>query len=201
MISNLHIITDSLRIIQNACEGGADWIQLRMKHVSDQDFLDAAKQAREITSTYGAKLIINDKVEIAHAVAADGVHLGKEDINPRQARAVLGDAAIVGGTANTQEDVSRIHEHVNYIGLGPYRFTSTKEVLSPILGADGIGRIARTAEKPVIAIGGILIEDLPELIQQGVHGIAISGALGTGDEVVENTKAFMEALASQNVYE
>jgi thiamine-phosphate pyrophosphorylase len=128
-------------------------------------------------------LIINDRVEVAAAVDADGVHVGREDMSVREARRLLGESKIVGGTANTLED---IREHclggADYIGLGPYRFTATKKKLSPILGLDGYQRIMRAMEAdgmdiPVMAIGGVGVADVGPLLETGVYGVAFSGLL------------------------
>jgi thiamine-phosphate pyrophosphorylase len=116
-------------------------------------------------------------------VNATGVHLGKTDMPPAEARRILGDGFIIGGTANTFEDIRRLtDEGVDYIGLGPFRFTATKKNLSPILGLEGYKDIlsrcrAAGIALPVLAIGGITVDDIPALMQTGVSGIAVSSAI------------------------
>jgi len=166
-----------------ACRAGIQWIQLRMKLATDDEVLEAAWAAKKICLEWGSKLIVNDRVKVALEADVDGVHLGKEDMPVSEARRLLGAGKIIGGTANTIED---IREHwrqgADYIGLGPYRFTTTKKNLSPILGLEGYRRImermgAEGISLPVIAIGGIGMEDAEPLFAVGVQGIAFSGML------------------------
>ena len=169
--------------IEAACRAGIRWIQLRMKLASDGEVLDAALAAKKICFEWGCKLIVNDRVEVALEADVDGVHLGKQDMPVNEARRLLGKEKMIGGTANTIED---IREHwrqgADYIGLGPYRFTTTKKNLSPILGLEGYRRIMRQVKAegiglPVVAIGGIGMEDAAALYEAGVQGIAFSGML------------------------
>ncbi|APY10667.1 thiamine-phosphate diphosphorylase [Seonamhaeicola sp. S2-3] len=186
MINKLHYISqgntpkEHLENIRKACQYGAELVQLRLKNVSEKKILKTAEEARDITSHFQTRLIINDHYKIVEAVNADGVHLGKTDANPIIARKTLKSWQIIGGTANTLDDCQqRIKEKVDYIGLGPFRFTTTKKQLSPILGANGYLSIidALNASIPIIAIGGITINDVPELLKTGIHGIAISGEI------------------------
>ncbi|WP_405224687.1 thiamine phosphate synthase [Dokdonia sp. Asnod1-B02] len=186
MIPKLHYISQGntpethLDNIQNACIHGATLVQLRLKNVSLDQVLITAKEARAITAQYGTKLIINDNYEVAKEVKADGVHLGKTDSCPTVARAHLYSWQIIGGTANTLEDCqSLMDKGVDYIGLGPLRFTTTKKNLSPVLGYNGYHQITDTlkTKTPIIAIGGITIDDLTDLIKTGIHGIAVSGEI------------------------
>ncbi|HYG49901.1 MAG TPA: thiamine phosphate synthase [Flavobacteriales bacterium] len=171
--------------IQNALEGGCKWIQLRFKECEMVQLLPVAEKVRELCSFYGAVFIVNDHVDIAFKSNADGVHLGLEDVSVKAAREVLGPQKIIGGTANTLEDVlKRVDEKCNYIGLGPFRFTTTKKKLSPVLGASGYMHIMSELKKrnifvPVYAIGGIVFEDIEAITYTGVHGIAVSGLITT----------------------
>jgi thiamine-phosphate pyrophosphorylase len=185
-LSRLYFITgetDPLWQIGEACRAGIRLIQLRMKEAPDEEFLATAKEAMKICRSWGSRLIINDRVEAAAAVDADGVHVGLQDLPVREARRILGVGKIVGGTANTVED---IREHyrggADYIGLGPYRYTTTKKKLSPILGLEGYRRVMRQLEAegvsvPVFAIGGIGVDDIGGLVEAGVYGVAFSGLL------------------------
>jgi thiamine-phosphate pyrophosphorylase len=171
-----------LEAIETACEAGCKWVQLRMKEVSLEVYLATAIAAKKICKNYGAKLTINDNATIALESGADGLHLGKEDMTPTKARTIVGDI-IIGGTANTWEDVLRLSkEPIDYIGLGPLRYTSTKAKLSPILGLEGYQEILdkmKVAEidLPVYAIGGIGLEDITAVLKTGVYGIAVSGLI------------------------
>jgi len=182
-ISQGATIQEHLDNIEKVCQAGIKWIQLRLKNVSLIEYLNAAKKCRVICDTYEAVLIINDNVGIAAESQADGVHVGLTDINPKEARKQLGENAIIGGTANTLEDcLQHINDGVDYIGLGPFKFTTTKNKLSPVLGIEGYQKIIDQLKKqghqiPVIAIGGITTEDTPELSKTGIRGIAVSGLL------------------------
>ncbi|WP_299396789.1 thiamine phosphate synthase [uncultured Gelidibacter sp.] len=183
MISKLQYISqgdspkDHLDNITNACRSGADWVQLRLKNVAPETLLKTAVEVREITNQYHARLILNDHYKIAKEVKADGVHLGKSDACPLEARKHLYSWQLIGGTANTNHDcMTLIEKKVDYIGLGPFRFTNTKTNLSPILGLDGYKYILQSTriEIPIIAIGGITLKDVPEIIKTGVYGTAVS---------------------------
>lgn len=186
-ISQGKSIPEHLSNIEKVCQAGGNWIQLRLKNVSLIDYLEAAKKCRIICDRYGATLIINDNVGIAAESQADGVHVGLTDVNPKEARKQLGKNAIIGGTANTYENcLQHINDGVDYIGLGPYKYTTTKDKLSPILGIEGYQKIStQLAQKrqqiPIIAIGGITVEDIPVLLKTGIHGIAVSGLLSKGN--------------------
>lgn len=191
---------EHLRNIGEVCQAGCRWIQLRLKDVDDATYLITALKCREICDQYAAIMIVNDKVEIAKAAQADGVHLGLDDMNPAEARKTLGENAIIGGTANTLQDCIRQAEGgVDYIGLGPFRFTETKKKLSPVLGLEGYRKInsefrIQNFEIPIVAIGGIEEKDIADILKTGITGIAVSGML-TGqedvEEVIENVKKLL----------
>lgn len=183
-----------------ALEGGCRWIQLRMKDAQEVDFLLAAKQIGAMCKEYGATFILDDHVEWVGITGADGVHLGKNDMPVDEARNQLGANRIIGGTANTFEDVERLwRQGANYIGCGPYRFTTTKKNLSPVLGLDGYRHIiskmkAHDINIPVVAIGGILQPDIKDVMATGVSGIAVSGAILYAENPVEEMKRFIDSL-------
>ncbi len=199
MIARFHYITQDLpnfshaELAEFACKGGADWNQLRVKGKSHDEWLKIAQETKLICLKYGAKLIINDNVPIAKEVGTDGVHLGKEDMDPKEARKILGNNFIIGGSTNSMEDVRwQMANGVDYIGIGPFRFTSTKEKLNPVLGLEGIRKIAdQFGNKiPMIAIGGIKLEDVKSLLETGIHGIAVSSAINLAEDKIEATKNF-----------
>lgn len=193
--------------VRMALEGGCQWIQLRMKDASEEEVLKTAKSTRKLCRKYGAVFILDDYVELVERTGADGVHLGKDDMPIDKARRLLGKDKIIGGTANTFEDVKRIYSAgADYIGCGPFRFTTTKKKLSPILGLDGYRRIieqmtAYGINIPVIAIGGILLQDVSDIMQTGVSGVAVSGAIlnaNNDDTPVTTMKRFINKLKSNN---
>ena len=193
-----------LEQVESACRAGIRLIQLRMKEAPDEEFLQTAREAKKLCAAHGCLLIINDRVEVAAAVDADGVHVGQEDMPVREARRLLGEGKIIGGTANTLEDI-RGHYlgGADYVGLGPYRYTTTKKKLSPILGLEGYRRImCRLGEEgvclPLFAFGGIGVADVGALLEAGVYGVAFSGMLveaserpGLVRELEKITKTFL----------
>ncbi len=166
-----------------ALEAGCKWIQLRMKDVAVETVRQLAEELKKACENRHALLIIDDYVEVAREVKADGVHLGKNDMPIEEARKLLGEGFIIGGTANTFEDVKRHYEAgADYLGIGPFRFTTTKKNLSPILGLEGYRNIKQQMIEadiilPAVAIGGITVEDIPAILATGIEGIAMSGAI------------------------
>ncbi|MDD6210666.1 MAG: thiamine phosphate synthase [Bacteroidales bacterium] len=183
-----------------ALKGGCKWIQLRMKDATHKELEQNIQILKPLCLQHGATLIVDDCVEIARRTAINGVHLGKNDMDPAEARTILGNSFIIGGTANTFEDIVRLHEKgVNYIGLGPFRFTTTKSNLSPILGMEGykdiLMRCSETGiQLPIVAIGGITKEDIPELMTCGIAGIAMSSAILSANDPIKETKEIMNSI-------
>ncbi|HIZ87251.1 MAG TPA: thiamine phosphate synthase [Candidatus Coprenecus pullistercoris] len=193
---------DSVRI---ALEGGCRWIQLRMKHASADEVRTAAAQALPLCRQHGAVLILDDHVELVRECGADGVHLGMTDMPVAEARKILPrEQYIIGGTANTLEDI-RLHASggADYIGCGPFRFTTTKDrdKLAPTLGLEGYRRIMDGMHReglvlPVVGIGGVTAEDMPALAEAGLSGIALSGSILRADDPVAEMRRVMDIAAS-----
>ncbi len=181
-----------------ALEGGCRWIQLRMKEASTDDILAAAAEIAPLCRKAGATFILDDHVELVEPTGADGVHLGKNDMPIAEARQLLGATKIIGGTANTFDDVlSHASAGANYIGCGPFRFTTTKKNLSPILGLKGYSHIVEQMRKhginlPIVAIGGITFDDIPHILQTGVTGIALSGSILRADDPIAEMRRIVE---------
>lgn len=206
MIPKLHYISQGdrpekhLENILKACLSGAELVQLRLKNFEPSVNFKTAETAREITSKYKTRLIINDYHEIAKSVNADGVHLGISDACPLAVRSYLHPWQCIGGTANTIEQCRELLDKgVDYIGLGPLKFTHTKQNLSPILGLEGYAMLLSLldTDTPVIAIGGIVLEDIPELLETGVYGIAVSGELTKDFKKIELFHAALKAPEKQ----
>lgn len=180
-----------------ALEGGCRWIQLRMKEASADELEQEALHIQHLCKRYNATFIIDDHVELVRKIHADGVHLGKNDMPIAEARDILGKGYIIGGTANTFEDVlAHYKAGADYIGCGPFRFTTTKKNLSPILGLEGYRHIvSRMKEEniriPIVAIGGITYDDIPAIMKTGVTGIALSGTILRADDPVAETRRIM----------
>ncbi|WP_160712221.1 thiamine phosphate synthase [Chitinophaga solisilvae] len=212
MIHTLHYISQHstanghIENIRQACEAGCRWIQLRIKQETQEQVLPVAEAVKKICDSYGTALIINDYPAIAVAVGAAGVHVGKNDMTVKAARAVTGPDMIVGGTANTTEDIlQHVADGASYVGVGPYRFTSTKQNLSPILGLEGYQRILQELRQqrisiPVIAIGGIQEEDIPALLETGVHGVAVSGLISGAADKSATVQRIYELVNRQTIW-
>ena len=176
--------------IQLALEGGCRWIQLRMKDATDNEVRPIAIKAQQLCRQYHATFIIDDRVALVRELGADGVHLGKNDMPIREARQLLGPDFIIGGTANTFEDAKAHYEaSADYIGCGPFRFTTTKKKLAPVLGLEGYRSIIHQIREaridiPVVAIGGITKADIPAILQTGITGIALSGTVLRADDPI-----------------
>lgn len=186
--------------IQLALEGGCRWIQLRMKDATDDEVRPIAVEAQKLCRAYGAKFIIDDRVALVRELGADGVHLGKNDMPIHEARQILGPDYIIGGTANTFEDAKAHYEaSADYIGCGPFRFTTTKQKLAPVLGLDGYRQIIRKLRAanitiPVVAIGGITKDDIPAILQTGITGIALSGTVLRADDPIAEMKHIINII-------
>ncbi len=193
------------RSAEIALAGGCRWIQLRIKAEDDiistpQEREALALEIKAMCHSVGATFIIDDDVELAKKVGADGVHLGLRDMPIAKARAILGDNYIVGGTANCVEHIVAHHSSgADYIGMGPFRFTSTKRNLSPILGLKGYATACQELKAmgikiPIVAIGGITTEDIPQILQTGVDGVALSSLIIGADNPNEECQKIIKMI-------
>ena len=207
-IATLHYLTHDgvvgyshADLVKIACDAGVEWVQLRVKNTTENEWLKIAEDVKKITDSYNATLIINDNVSIAKEIDADGVHLGKTDMSPMEARAILGEHKIIGGTANDAKDIEKLmHSGVDYIGLGPFRFTQTKENLSPVLGIEKIKELLDIQQEiPVILIGGISASDIAAIKSIGAYGIAVSSAINLAEDKRGMVKEFMEAITARGI--
>ncbi|WP_437394157.1 thiamine phosphate synthase [Olivibacter jilunii] len=187
-----------------AVDAGIKWVQFRLKNADDDTFKQQAMACLEIAKRHRCTFVINDRVHVAKEIDADGIHIGKEDMSPRTAREMLGPDKIIGCTANTIDDIIQLSNlPIDYIGLGPFRFTKTKEKLSPILGLVGYDEIIKKAvahnlSVPIIAIGGIQVEDVGHLFQTGVHGIAISGIISNSNHPRKDCQNLLKQIEAQS---
>ncbi|AZB00548.1 thiamine phosphate synthase [Chryseobacterium joostei] len=184
--------------IRKALDNGIKWIQVRWKNAPENELISLCEISKQLCSEYQSVCIINDHVQLSKNIDADGVHLGLNDGSVEEARLILGKNKIIGGTANTLSDVlQRINESCDYIGLGPLRFTSTKEKLSPILGFEGYQEIIshlqeKSTEIPkIFAIGGVTLEDITLLQQIGIYGVSVSGQITNQPSIINEFKKAM----------
>ena len=182
-ISQGKTIEEQLYNIHQALDAGCNWIQLRFKNQTEKSTFALAEAVKFLCEEYLAHFIVNDNVHLTQQIAADGVHLGLTDMKITEARTILGTTKIIGATANTFEDiVFQTQNGCDYIGLGPFQFTETKEKLSPVLGVEGYAAIlnklkAENIQIPIYAIGGITFENIDSLISTGIYGVAVSGMI------------------------
>lgn len=184
--------------IRKALDNGIKWVQVRWKNVPENELIHLCEISKQLCSEYQAVCIINDHVQIAKEIDADGVHLGLNDSAVEEARQILGENKIIGGTANTLSDViQRINESCDYIGLGPLRFTTTKEKLSPVLGFEGYQKIIdglreQSIDIPkIFAIGSVGLEDILPLQEIGIYGVAVSGIITKQPTIINELKKVM----------
>ena len=197
----LQLISDgALSVAAQFLDAGGRWIQLRMKDASAEVIVCRGKEMLALCRKRRAVLVVNDAPQLAVAIGADGVHLGQADMPPIEARRIIGDGAVIGSTANTFEQIAARNDgETDYVGLGPFRFTTTKKNLSPVLGTEGyrtiLGRMrTENIPLPVVAIGGIELPDIPQIMRTGVDGIALSGAIARADSPATTTANFLNAI-------
>ena len=169
--------------------GGATFIQLREKHASPRDFFEAAKPAIEIARKNNVMIIINDRVDIARALGADGVHLGQDDLPPNAAREVLGPDAIIGfSTHSVEQAIDAAGLPIDYIAIGPIFETKTKENPDPIVGLDGLAEVKKNIGNiPLVAIGGIDLDNVLDVLAAGADSIALVSTI-VGDPALISAK-------------
>ncbi len=186
--------------VQMAIEGGCRWVQLRMKDADYASMKEAALEIIPLCRETDTILVIDDNVELVEELHVHGVHLGHDDMPAAEAREKLGPGAIIGVTANTAEEIIALKGlDVDYVGLGPFRFTTTKKKLRPVLGLDGYSEIVKKVrdagmEIPIVAIGGITLDDVEPLMKTGVNGLAMSGSIINAPDPMLYTSDVMERL-------
>lgn len=189
--------------IRDVIDGGCRWVQIRMKDATDDEVKEVFHAIREKAKETETIIIINDRVELAKQLGPEGVagvHLGKEDMSPAQARNFLGPEAIIGVTVHTKDEVMKLKGlDIDYVGIGPFAYTKTKENLSPVLGVEGIKELCDFIDKEgmelgKVAVGGIELDNVAELLKAGADGIAVSGAIAHAEMISEATEAFIAAL-------
>jgi thiamine-phosphate pyrophosphorylase len=184
--------------VARLCEGGASLIQLREKHLSPREFYREAEAALKVARERGARLVINDRADIALAVGADGVHLGQDDMPPSAARALLGVEAIVGfSTHSIEQAIEAARMSVTYVAIGPVFATASKENPDSTVGLEGV-RCVREAvgrKLPLVAIGGITHENARAVLDAGASSVAVISALLSPSDPAEITRRTREFLA------
>ena len=179
------------------CAGGATFIQLREKHLAPREFYNEAEEALHVARPCGARLIINDRVDIALALKAYGVHLGQDDLPPEAARELLGEDSIIGFSTHTVEQaIKAARLPVDYIAIGPIFETKSKENPDAVVGLDGLRLVRQAVGKiPLVAIGGIKRENILETLAAGADSVAVISLLLTGrGEIEDRTREILAGL-------
>ena len=182
------------------CEGGARLVQLREKHLSPREFYAEVLEALRVARLFGARVVVNDRVDVALAAGADGVHVGQDDVPPEAARALSGGGKIVGFSTHSVGQASAAARlPVDYIAIGPVFDTSSKENPDPVVGLEGVRRVRAAVGGSVklVAIGGVTAESVPSVLKAGADSVAVIGALlNTSDpaEITRRTRALLSHL-------
>ena len=202
-IGRLHVLTDTalqsrfshVTLTELAVSGGADTIQFRQKSGATKELIETATLMRHVCAEKGATFIVNDRIDVAIASEADGVHLGQNDFPIPLARKLLGKDCIIGGSAATIEEMETcILEGADYVGFGPVYPTGSKDDAGPVSGIDILKRIVESTPVPVIAIGGIDQNNTSHVMGVGAHGIAVISAVCCRDDPQEATRELRGAV-------
>lgn len=200
-VHGLHVLTDArggpaaLAAVEAAVDAGAPVVQVRLKGCTDRVLHDFAAAVVEICAGTGATCLVDDRVDIALAVGADGTHLGADDLPVAAARRVAGPAHLIGGTARDPQRARQlVAEGADYLGVGPAYPTRTKTGLPTALGPAGVAAVARAVEVPVIAIGGITADRIPDLLRAGAAGVAVVDAVSGAADPAAATAVLLQAL-------
>jgi thiamine-phosphate pyrophosphorylase len=191
-------LTHALQV-ERLLSGGATLIQLREKLDSPRDFYNDAEEALRLAHSRGARVLINDRVDLALALRADGVHLGQDDLPVEAARKLLGSEAIIGySTHNVEQAIEAAHLPIDYLAVGPIYATKTKENPDAVVGLEGLRRVRRAVGGlPLVAIGGITTQTAREVLHAGADSVAvISALLASPAEIAERMREFLELLSS-----
>ncbi len=202
-IGKLHILTDTvlqsrfshMEITRLAIAGGADTIQYREKSGSTREMIEIARNMKRLCLEAGVTFIVNDRLDVAIAAEADGVHLGQDDFPIPMARQILGEGRIIGGSAATLDEARKcLSEGADYVGFGPVYPTSSKDDAGPVSGIDILKQVVEIIPLPIIAIGGVSAENIPDVMRTGAHGIAVISAVCCQDDPEEATRILYQAL-------
>lgn len=201
MIGRLHVLTDTrdgrdaLAVVAAALSAGAPVVQVRSKGGTDRGLFDLAARVVELCRPSGALCLLDDRVDVALAVGADGTHLGAHDLPLDAARRLTGPEHVLGGTAREPVLAAElVAQGATYLGVGPAFSTATKDGLPDAIGPEGVRAVASAVDVPVIAIGGITVQRVPELVAAGAHGVAVVAAVSEAADPAAATRALLQAL-------
>ena len=202
-VGKLHVLTDvvlqsrfsHIELTSLAIAGGADTIQFRQKSGSTREMIEIARQMKRLCKDAGVTFIVNDRIDVAIAAEADGVHLGQDDFPIPMAREMLGESPIIGGSAATMDEARVcLSEGADYVGFGPVYPTTSKDDAGPVSGIDILKQVVEAIPLPIIAIGGVSAENTPQVMDAGALGIAVISAVCCQDDPEQATRALHQAL-------
>ena len=202
-LSKLYLITDRhqtggrelLQVIGEALEGGVRMVQLREKDLSGKALYALAMQVRKLTSSYGAKLLINDRIDIAMAVNADGVHLPSNSFTPKDARNLLGRERLIGVSSHSEEEAVRAEkEGADFISFSPVYYTASKAAYGKPQGIERLKAVCNKIDLPLFALGGIVAENISDVMSTGAYGVAMISALVAADDVKKSTEQLITCI-------
>ncbi len=197
---SLYLVTDPALCAERGLEatvmaavhGGVSVVQLRDKHASDEEMIAQAIRLKALLDEYEVPLIINDRIEVALASGADGLHIGQSDGDPLEARRRLGEDALIGLSVQTLEQLKAVDvERIDYLGLGPVHATPTKPDHAAPLGIEGLTQLVRSSPLPTVAIGGISLANAGEVMTSGTDGLAVVSALCSAEDPAAAAQQFL----------
>jgi thiamine-phosphate pyrophosphorylase len=207
-IGRLHVLTDTvlqsrfshLQLARLAISGGADTIQFRQKLGATREMIETARKLKQLCTDNGVTFVVNDRIDVAIAAEADGVHLGQDDFPIPLARKLLGESRIIGGSAATLKEAQKcLTEGADYIGFGPVYPTTSKEDAGPAAGIKLLEKAVEVIPLPIIAIGGVSVKNTPEVIRAGAQGIAVISAVCCQKDPEKATRALSNALRTEKL--
>lgn len=186
---------DLCKAVEDSIKGGATIVQLREKFIDDEKFLEIAKEVQKVTKKYNIPLIINDNVKIAKIIDAEGVHIGQSDESLEQARRELGEDKIIGVSVGSVEEAQKAEMGgADYLGIGTVFFTGSKKDINEPLGLENLERIAHCVKIPSVAIGGIHLDNIKDVMKTGVNGVAVISEILGKKDIEEATKVLLSYI-------
>ncbi len=207
-LNRLYLITDRnqtlgrplVDVVKAALEGGVKAVQLREKDLSGKELFSLAKELRELTNRYDAKLLINDRVDIALAVGADGVHMGRQSVSVQDARMAFSSSPIVGvSTHSLEEALQAESDGADFITFGPVYYTPSKASYGQPLGIENLKKVAKAVNIPVFALGGVKKDNVTEALSAGAYGVAMISAIMAAYDVKNSTEEPLKKIADHKL--
>lgn len=204
VLNQLYFITDKnqtrgrslVEVVESALQGGVRMVQLREKDLSGKELFNIARELRSLTNQYNAKLLINDRIDIALAVSADGVHLGRKSISVQDARKAFEMPSLIGvSTHSLEEALQAKSDGADFITFGPIYYTPSKTIYGAPVGVDKLREAAEEVDIPVYALGGVKRDNIKEVLSSGAYGVAMISAIMVADDVKKVSEDLIMRIA------